>query len=108
GAVRVPPTSPAPRQEALKGARGGPRRFGLEVKAGTPDEIETAFATAIEQRPAWLSAHDVYFESRRDQIAALGLRHALPTISGGHESVRAGTLMSYGSDGVDLYRPAGA
>ena len=110
-AVLVNPNNPATMQEALQGAQAGARRFGLEfveVKAGTPDEIETAFATAIEQRPAWLSAHDVYFESRRDQIAALGLRHALPTISGGHESVRAGTLMSYGSDGVDLYRRAGA
>src|SRR5262249_22177661 len=104
-AMLVNPNNPATMQDSIQGAEAAARRIGLEVvlvKAGTADEIETAFATAMEQRPAWLIAQDVYFESRRQQMAALGLRHALPTISGGHESVRAGTLLSYGSDAVDL------
>src|SRR5262249_30596872 len=108
-AMLVNPNNSATMQEAIQGAQQMARRSGLEfvvVKAATPDEIETAFATAIEQRPAWLITQDVYFESRREQIAALGLRHALPTIAG-RESVRAGTLMAYGSDAGDLYRRAG-
>jgi len=108
-AMLVNPNNPASMQDAIQGAEVAARRFGLEfvvVKAGSADEIEIAFATAVQQRPAWLAAQDAYFNSRREQIAALGLRHALPTVSG-YDSVRAGTLMYYGSDGVELYRHAG-
>ena len=109
-ALLANPNNPATMQEALQGAQAAARRFGLEfvvLRAGTPDEIETAFAAAIEQRLAWLNAVDVFFESRREQMAALGLRHALPTISGSRDSVKAGTLLTYGSDSADLYRQAG-
>jgi len=109
-AVLVNPNNPDTMQEAMQGVQAAVRRFGLEfvvLRAGTPHEVETAFAIAMEQRVAWLSAHDVYFESRREQMAALGLRHALPTISGSRDSVRAGTLVCYGSDAADLYRRAG-
>jgi putative ABC transport system substrate-binding protein len=37
----------------------------------------------------------------------LGLRHALPTMSGTRESAVAGTLMYYGTNFADFYRQAG-
>jgi putative ABC transport system substrate-binding protein len=109
-AVLVNPTAPVTMQDAVKGAQTAARRLGLEiivVPATTENEIETAFASAVQQRAAWLYAEDGYFESRRDQIAALGLRHALPTMSGTRESAVAGTLIFYGADIGDFYRQAG-
>ena len=109
-AVLVNPTNPVTTQDAIQGAQTAARRLGLEiivVNARTENEIETAFASAAQQRAAWLFAEDAYFESRRDQIAALGLRHALPTMSGTRESAVAGTLMYYGANIGDFYRQAG-
>ena len=109
-AMLVNPNNSVTMREAVQGAEAGARRFGLEfvvVKAATADEIEAAVAAAVEHRPAWLATSDAYFESRREQIAALGLRYALPTVSETRESVMAGTLMCYGADITDFYRHAG-
>jgi ABC-type uncharacterized transport system substrate-binding protein len=48
-----------------------------------------------------------YLASRREQIAALALRHARPTITGPREAVVAGQLISYGPNLADMYRQAG-
>ena len=109
-AVLVNPTNLVTMQDTIQGAEAAARRLGLEiivVKASTENEIETVFATAVQQRAGGLVANDAYFESRRDQIAALGLRHALPTSIGSRESVAAGSLMSYGASIPDFYRQAG-
>jgi len=109
-AVLVNPTNLVTMQDTIQGAEAAARRLGLEiivVKASTENEIETAFATAVQKRAGGLVANDAYFESRRDQIAALGLRHALPTSIGSRESVAAGSLMSYGASISDFYRLAG-
>ena len=47
---------------------------------------------------------DAFLDGRRERIAALGLRHALPTMSLTREAAAAGSLMSYGSDRLDVYR----
>jgi putative ABC transport system substrate-binding protein len=109
-AVLANPNNPVTLQEAIKGAAAAARRLGLEiivVNAGTETEIAAAFATAVEQRASVLIAGDVYFSSRHEQIATLGLRHALPTIMGDREAVAAGMLMSYGASISDTYRQAG-
>jgi len=109
-AMLVNPSNPVTTQDAIQAAQTGARRLGLEivvVSARTENEIETAFAAAVQQRAAGLLGTDAYFESRRDQIAALGLRHALPTMLGSRASVAAGTLMSYGASIADFYRQAG-
>jgi len=109
-AVLVNPTNPVTMQEGIQGAQTVAHRLGLEiivVNASTENGIETAFASAVQQRAAWLYAEDAYFESRRELMAALGLRHALPTMSGTRESAVAGTLMYYGTNFADFYRQAG-
>jgi putative tryptophan/tyrosine transport system substrate-binding protein len=110
-ALLVNPKVPTILQDDIQGARTAARRFGLDiivVKGGSEDEIERAFATASQQRASALQVgDDAFFESRRAQIAALGLRHALPTIALTRRAVAAGSLMSYGSNQADVYRQAG-
>ena len=110
-AVLVNPSDPVMSQAGIEGAQAGGRRLGLEiivVNAGTENEIESAFATAVQLRAtALIVATDAYLISRRDQTAALALRHALPTIAGPRESAVAGQLMSYGPNQPDMYRQAG-
>jgi ABC-type uncharacterized transport system substrate-binding protein len=102
---------PVRTQENIQDAQAAARRLGLDIivlNCGTENEIETAFATAIQQRVAALYVGaGAFIVSRREQIAALALRHALPTMAGTREAVVAGQLMSYGSNQVDVYRQAG-
>jgi putative tryptophan/tyrosine transport system substrate-binding protein len=63
-----------------------------------PQEPEAqAFVTLAQDRTdALLVANDPFFLRRRDQIAGLAARHAIPAIYQGGEYVAAGGLMSYG------------
>jgi putative ABC transport system substrate-binding protein len=45
--------------------------------------------------------------TRCEQISALALRHAIPTMFPVREAAVAGGLMSYGSNQRDMYRQAG-
>jgi putative ABC transport system substrate-binding protein len=49
----------------------------------------------------------VFLSNRREYIAVLALRHALPTISNDRIAVVAGQLMSYGSNSDEMYQLAG-
>jgi putative ABC transport system substrate-binding protein len=95
----------------IEGARTAARRLGLEfvvLSASTENDIERAFLTALQQGAAALSVSpDAYLNSRHGQIAFLGLRHALPTISGAREAAVAGQLMSYGSNQLEAHWQAG-
>jgi hypothetical protein len=44
-------------------------------------EIDTVFVSAVEQRAAAIIGDDAYFESQRLQIAALSLRHRMPSMA---------------------------
>ena len=105
------PKVPRILQDDVQGAQTAARRLGLEiivVNGSSEDEIGRAFATATQQRASALQVgDDAFLDSRRAQIAALGLRHALPTIALTRRAVAAGSLMSYGSNQVDVYRQAG-
>jgi ABC-type uncharacterized transport system substrate-binding protein len=95
----------------IRGAQTAAIRLGLEVivvNGGTETGIETAFATAVQQQAgAVYVGSDAVLTSRREQIAALALRHKLPTMSGNREAVRAGQLIGYGANDLDMYRQAG-
>ena len=110
-ALLVNPKVPRILQDDVQGVQTAARRLGLEIIAvngGSEDEIGRAFATAAQQRASALQVgDDAFFDSRRAQIAALGLRHALPTIALTRRAVEAGSLMSYGSNQADVYRQAG-
>jgi putative ABC transport system substrate-binding protein len=76
--------------------------------ASTAQDIDIAFAAIVQQRLAGLVvSNDAFLSARRDQIVALAARHAVPTIYGNREHVRAGGLLSYGAELHDVYRWTG-
>jgi putative ABC transport system substrate-binding protein len=78
------------------------------LDASTDGEIDVAFASLIEKRAeVLLIAPGVLFFERRLQLAALALRHAVPTIYAIAAFPEAGGLMSYGSDYRDTFRQVG-
>jgi ABC-type uncharacterized transport system substrate-binding protein len=85
--------------------------LGLELnvlRARTERDIDKAFATLIPLRVGGLViVNDVFLIAREEQLAALALRHKLPTIFQSRESVVAGGLMSYAGSTSDVYRQAG-
>ena len=94
-------------QSAQDGARALGRRL-LVLKASTASEIDTAFATLVEQRAnAVIIGADAFYSGRARQLAVLAARHALPMISAARELPAAGGLISYGNSVTDAYRRAG-
>src|SRR5436190_12339449 len=84
-------------------------RAEIEAVVLTPDELKKSSAgrkplAAQERASALQVGDDAFLDGRRERIAALGLRHALPTMSLTREAAAAGSLMSYGSDRLDVYR----
>jgi putative ABC transport system substrate-binding protein len=78
------------------------------LQASTERDLDSAFATLIQRRAGGLViSPDTFFSGKSAEIAALALRHSMPTISPYREFVRAGGLMSYGVSLTDLYRLVG-
>jgi putative ABC transport system substrate-binding protein len=78
------------------------------VRAGTENEIETAFANAVEQHAnAVIVGADPLYNNRREQVVALAARYSLPAIYEWREFAVAGGLMTYGASLVAIYRQLG-
>jgi hypothetical protein len=78
------------------------------IKAKAESEIDAAFATLAERSArALLVAGDTFFNSRRDQLAKLAARFAVPAIYEFREYAAAGGLISYASRLTDAYYQAG-
>ena len=106
----INPTNPVA-ETLSRDLEAAARALGLELHvlhASTERDIDDAFASLVQRRAgALVIAADVFFNSRNEQLGALTLRHAVPTIYGYHEFVEAGGLMSYGGSIMDSYRWAG-
>jgi putative tryptophan/tyrosine transport system substrate-binding protein len=108
--VLINPTNPAAesRSKDLQMAARTLERNIHIVSASSESDLETAFATLIQQRVgALLVSTDSFFTSQRDRLVALAARHALPTIYSWREFVEAGGLASYGPIIDEVYRQAG-
>ena len=85
--------------------------LGLDVhilSAGSERDFDTVFAKLDELRAtALMISADPLFTSHSAQLAALAVRHAIPTIYARREFAAAGGLLSYGSDITDSYHLAG-
>jgi putative ABC transport system substrate-binding protein len=99
-------------QPDIRVAQTAAARVGQQLvvlNASTENEIDTAFATLVQrQATALLVNTDSFFLARRNQLATLEARHALPTIHDLREYAAAGALASYGTNLADAYRQAGA
>jgi putative ABC transport system substrate-binding protein len=109
-ALLVNPRVPSTLQIDIENAEAAARRIGLKIiilKAVSEGEIDKAFVTARQHAYAVQLGTDAFFDSRREQIAALGLSYAVPTMALTRRAVAAGSLVSYGSSQADGYRQAG-
>jgi putative tryptophan/tyrosine transport system substrate-binding protein len=80
----------------------------IVVDAGTKYELDSAFATIVEQNGRALAVQtDPFFLGQRDQIVLLAARHAVPAIYYLRDYPAAGGLMSYGTSLSDALRLAG-
>jgi putative tryptophan/tyrosine transport system substrate-binding protein len=91
--------------------RAAAAKIGLQIRfvhAASAEQLETAFAAAVEQGLAALIVQiDTLFIGRRDLVVQLAGRHRLPTIYETREFAAAGGLMSYGPSLPEGYRMLG-
>ncbi len=94
----------------LRQAEGAARALGVKlhiVQAGSPAEIDAAFAAMRSQRAGGvLVLRDALFLAQRTQIAALAAKSRLPAMYGLREEAEAGGLMAYGASVPVMYRRA--
>jgi putative ABC transport system substrate-binding protein len=107
----INPTNPFA-QSQIRTLEAAARALGRTVQilnASSERDLDTAFSNLTEQRAGGLViANDGLFNSKPERLAALALRHAVPTIFHFRAFTAAGGLMSYGGDLVELYRLSGA
>jgi putative tryptophan/tyrosine transport system substrate-binding protein len=113
-AVLINPNNhPALVETQIRQAQQSAYALGLQmihvIQARTERDLDSAFSTVIQREAGGLViAPDTLFSGQSEQLAALALRHAVPTISPYREFVTAGGLMSYGGSLIDQYRLVGA
>jgi len=110
-ALLVDPTDPAPAESVSRALQAAARSFGLELhvlSASTERDFDAVFAKVIQLRAGGLviGSHAL-FTARSEQLAALAVRHAVPTAYAYREFVAADGLASYGGSVTDAYRLAG-
>jgi putative ABC transport system substrate-binding protein len=103
------PTNPA---SDISGAvQEAARNLGLQLHvlhASTERDFDAAFTTLAQLRADGLVIGSALtFTARSEQLAALTLRHAVPTIFQFRQFVAAGGLMSYGGNVLDAHRQVG-
>jgi putative tryptophan/tyrosine transport system substrate-binding protein len=111
-AVLVDPGPNVPEAEReLRDIQAAAHASGQElivVEVRSDRDIEAAFATfARRGAGALFVGTSAFFNSRRERVAALAIRHALPASYVQSEFAAAGGLMSYGTSITDAYRLAG-
>ena len=103
---KMPDTGPQVQSaEAAARAKGHPL---VVVKAGSEDELNTAFAGLSESHVVGvLAVSDAFLNSRRDQIIMLAARYSIPMMYPFRADAAAGGLLSYGTNIDEVYRQAG-
>jgi putative ABC transport system substrate-binding protein len=109
-AVLVNPTGPTA-ETTLRDVAPAARAMGIEVRifrAGTSREIDTAFATMVQERvDALYVGNETFFNSRRVQLVHRATLHKLPTAYSQRQYAEVGGLMSYGTNVTNAFRQVG-
>jgi putative ABC transport system substrate-binding protein len=110
-ALLVNPANPHIAEISMKELRAAALNLGLELhvlNANTERDFNGVFAKLTQLRAGGLViGGDALFIDRSEQLAALALRHAVPTIYQSRRFAVAGGLLSYGTDFTETYRLAG-
>ena len=96
---------------AVRDTEAAARSLGIALQSVVvppdPKEFEAAFATMKRTGAgAVVVIQSSALFSRYDRVAALALKHRLPSFGGSREYAEAGGLISYGADYPDLFRRA--
>ena len=110
-ALLVNPTNPIAAENQSRTVAAAARTLGLQVHilhSSTESDFDSVFARfAQTSAGALVIGSDLFFTSRSERLAALGLRHAVPSIYQFREFAEAGGLMSYGGSITDWGHQAG-
>ena len=109
-ALLVNPTSPNLADAQSKDLQAAARTLGLQIHVlqASTDELNTVFERLVQlQAGGLVISSDSFLFARSEQLAALAVRHAVPTIFGFREFAVAGGLMSYGANLRDQDRTMG-
>ena len=106
-AILVRETSPTAAQY-VRESQAAARSMGIALQIENARDVNDldAMFLAVNGVSVLLVADDAEFTARRAELARLGLKHRLPTVSGLKEMVEAGGLMAYGGSFAELYRRA--
>jgi ABC-type uncharacterized transport system substrate-binding protein len=104
-ALLVNPSNPTAALNQTRAVQDAARTLALELKvlhASTEGDFDPIFATLARLRVgALVIGSDLLFTSRSEQLAALTVRNAVPSIYQFRAFVSAGGLMSYGGSDTD-------
>jgi putative tryptophan/tyrosine transport system substrate-binding protein len=110
-AALLNPTSPILSETLSRNLQIAARTLALQlhlVHASTEGEFESAIASLLQARAGGLViGTDAFFTAHSEQLAALTVRYAIPTIYQYRPFATAGGFMSYGGDIADAYRQTG-
>ena len=110
-ALLINPTSPELTKISIEDAQAAARTFGLELhvlNASAERDFDVVFASLMQLRASGLViGTDAFFSSRLEQLAALSVRHAVPTAYHFREFAAAGGLISYGGSITDAFHATG-
>jgi putative ABC transport system substrate-binding protein len=110
-AVLVNPKGSDP-EAFVRNVQAGARSLGLKIEvvhASSDGDLDPVFANLGRlSAGGLLIAPDQVLYALSEQIAALAIRHRVPTSFQYREGPVVGGLMSYGANAVDLFRLAGA
>ena len=110
-ALLVNPTNPSIAEPFSRALQAAAHTLGLQLHvlhASSECEIEAAFATLVKLRVGGLVIMpDQFFLVRNEQLAALTVRHSVPSVHLFRRFAAAGGLVSYGSDEREYYRLVG-
>jgi putative tryptophan/tyrosine transport system substrate-binding protein len=89
-------------EDQLRDVQQAARAIAVEIqvlRASADREIDAVFEAVAQHRIAALAvAADPFFDTRRDKLVALAVRHAVPTMYHFREFAAAGGLVSYGAN----------
>jgi putative ABC transport system substrate-binding protein len=107
-AVLVNPSAPAVTEQFLRGLQAAAPALGMQLRvlnASTERDFDAVFAAL--RADALVIGPYLFFNSRMEQLCALSLRRAVPTIFSYRPFVAAGGLISYGANEAESYRLVG-